>query len=138
MSEPRFVPVRQVMTADPITIDGLASVAQALELMRDRRISSLVVTRRDAQDEYGLIRIADIAAEVISRNRSIKRVSVYEVMIKPALTLRADMNIRYAVRLLTRLGTSHALVLEGQDLVGIVTLRDMTVRHFEEFLAAGP
>lgn len=138
MSEPPFIPVRDVMTPGPVRIDGLASVADALEVMRSRGINSLVVERRDERDEFGIVLIADIAREVIARNRSIERVSVYEIMAKPALTIHADMNIRYALRLMTQLRVSHCLVLEGRDLAGLVTLRDMTVRHYEAFLNVKP
>jgi signal-transduction protein with cAMP-binding, CBS, and nucleotidyltransferase domain len=133
VSDAVFVPVREVMTASPAAVDGLATVAEALAVMRERKISSLVVDRRDEQDEYGLVLIGDIAREVIAQGRSLERVSVYEIMTKPALGIEAGMNIRYAVRLLTRLCVSHCLVLERRELAGIVTLRDMTVRHFEAF-----
>lgn len=133
MSDTPVVPVREVMTPNPVTIDGLATVADALAVMRERKISSLVVDRRDEQDEFGLVLIADIAREVIAQGRPLERVNVYEIMTKPALGIEAGMNIRYAVRLLTRLGLSHCLVLERRELTGIVTLRDMTVRHFEAF-----
>jgi CBS domain-containing protein len=131
-----LVPVRAAMTAAPLTIDGLASIRDALETMRARGISALVVDRRDEGDEYGLLLIADIAREIVAVGRSLERVSVYEVMIKPALCLHGEMNLRYAARLMARLSTTHALVMEGRDLAGIVTLRDLTLRHFES--AHGP
>src|SRR5690606_23567080 len=52
--------VREAMTADPITIDGMATINEALAVMRSRGISCLVVNRRDADDEYGLLLIADV------------------------------------------------------------------------------
>ena len=39
------------------------------------------------------------------------------------------MDIKYAIRLLSRFGISRALVLEHRDLVGIVTLRDLVLRY---------
>lgn len=135
MSDPP-VPVRAAMTAAPLTIDGLASIREAIEAMQARRISALVVDRRDEGDEYGLLLIADIAREIVAAGRSLERVSVYEVMTKPALALHGEMNLRYAARLMARLATTHALVMEGRDLAGIVTLRDLTLRHCES--AYGP
>ena len=47
-----YVQVREVMTPSPIAIDGLATVDQAVDLMREKNVSSLVVDKRDESDEY--------------------------------------------------------------------------------------
>lgn len=117
--------VRQVMVPSPKMIDGLATVEAAIELMRREKVGSLVIDHRHEGDEYGLVVVADIAKKVIGRNRSPARTNVYEIMSKPVLTLDADMDIKYAVRLLSRFGLSRALVTDGGALAGIVTLRDM-------------
>ena len=110
------------------TIDGLATVADAMALMRRHGISSLAVNRRDADDEYGLLVVSDIAAEVVARNRAPERVNVYEIMSKPVLTLPSDMLARYATRLLVRLGLSRALVVDPErNLLGLATLRDLVL-----------
>ncbi|MXY51469.1 MAG: CBS domain-containing protein [Gammaproteobacteria bacterium] len=53
--------VADVMTADIHSVDGLATVADAVEAMRHHAVSSLVVARRHDGDEYGLVVVADIA-----------------------------------------------------------------------------
>ena len=126
-----FLPVRDVMNPDPVRITGFATVRDALALMRERRISAVVVERRDAQDEFGMLHVADIASDVIGCNRSVARTNAYEIMVKPAPSVDADMDIRYAIRHLARFGLTHAIVLHERDLVGLVTLRDMTVRFVE-------
>jgi signal-transduction protein with cAMP-binding, CBS, and nucleotidyltransferase domain len=132
MSESFFLPVKEVMTRDPERIEGLATVEDALARMKARHISSLVVERRDSRDEFGLLLAADIAREVIGRNRPVSRTNVYEMITKPAPAVDADMNIKYAIRHMSRLGLSHCIVLQGRELVGLVTLLDMTVRYVEE------
>ena len=129
MSQSTFLPVKEVMSRDLQRIEGLATVEEALERMRRLNISSLVVERRDEQDEFGLLLVPDIAREVIGRNRPVSRTSVYEVMTKPAPAVDADMNIKYAVRYMSRLALSHCIVLQGRELVGLVTLRDMALRY---------
>lgn len=121
----------EVMTANPATIDGMATVHEALAIMRDRNISSLVVSRRDEDDEYGLLLVSDIARGISTSNRPVSRIQVYEVMQKPAPTVDADMKLRYAIRHMTRFGISHCVVLRGRELAGIVSLRDMTIRFLE-------
>lgn len=123
--------VDDMMTADPATIDGMATVNEALAIMRERSISSLVVRRRDADDEYGLLLISDIARGISTSNRPVSRIQVYEVMQKPAPAVDAEMKLRYAIRYMTRFGISHCVVLRGRELTGIVSLRDMTILFLE-------
>jgi len=123
--------VSEMMTTDPVTIDGMATVNEALSIMRERNISCLVVKRRNAEDEYGLLLISDIAQGISAGNRPASRIQVYEVMQKPAPAVDAEMKLRYAVRYMTRFGISHCVVLSGRELAGIVSLRDMTIRFLE-------
>jgi len=123
------LPVREAMTLEAVVVDGLTTVSHALAMMRERNISSLVVDRRNERDEYGLVLVGDIAREVVNANRVPSRTHLYEVMTKPAPSLDAEMNVRYAIRLMQRLSLTHALVVDQRKLLGIVTLRDLVI-HF--------
>ena len=90
-TDKRSIRVSEVMIGDVRSIDGLATVSDAAAMMRSHSITSLVVNRRDADDEAGLIDIQGIAREVIARNRAPDRVHVYEVMTKPVVSLPATM-----------------------------------------------
>ena len=118
--------VADVMTSSVHTIDGLASVADAVAAMKQHDVSSLVVDRRDEADEYGIVVVADIAA-VIAENRPLGRTHVYEIMSKPMVTVPADMLARYAVRLLARFNVSRAIAVDGRNIAGIVTQRDLVL-----------
>ncbi|MCY3800890.1 MAG: CBS domain-containing protein [Chloroflexi bacterium] len=125
--------VRDLMVEELHTIDGLATVADALVLMKRHGVSSLVVNRRNEDDELGLVVVADLARGVIADNRAPERVNVYEIMSKPLLTLPEEMLARYAVRLLTRFELSRAVVIDhDRNAVGIVTLRDLVMGYAAE------
>ncbi len=133
MSEKKIIKVGEVMTPEVKTIDGTASVDKAIDLMRHSGVSSLVVDKRHGDDEYGMVVVSDIATRVIGPNKAPERVGIYEIMTKPVLTVSEDMDIRYAVRLLGQFDLSRALVTdENRNLKGIVTLRDMVLRHAGE------
>ena len=133
MSEKKIVTVNEVMSTKVIHIEATATVADAIGQMRDSGVSSLVVDRRDKQDEFGLVVVSDIAKDVVAPDRPPERVNVYEIMTKPVLSLPPEMNIRYAVRMLTQFGLSRALVVdEHRAPIGIVTLRDMVLRHADK------
>lgn len=124
-----YIRVDSVMQADPLYIDGLASVAEALSEMRRNGVSSLVIDRRHPGDEYGFLTVNEIAARVIAVNKPLERTSVYEVMDKPVLTIPPDMNVKYAVRLLAQMRRRRALVLGESGLLGFVSLRDLVLSY---------
>ncbi len=133
MSEKRTIRVGDVMGSKLYTIDRLATVAEAMALMKQYEVSSLAVDRRDDDDEFGLLVVADIAREVIAQNRAPERVNVYEIMSKPVLTLPSAMLARYAVRLLVRFELSRAVVVDYErQPLGMVTLRDLVLSHVAE------
>ena len=133
MSDETAITVKDVMTPEVHTIDRTATVREAVRMMRDTRISSIIIERREEGDEYGLLAVTDIAAEVIAKGRSPDRVNVYEIMTKPIMALAAEMQVRYAVRLLTRFKLARSLVIDlERKPVGIVTLRDMVLRTIED------
>jgi CBS domain-containing protein len=133
MSKAEYVPVRDVMTPNVEMIDGLTTITDALKNMRANQISALIVERRGEEDEYGILTVKDIAEHVIEPDQSPDRVNAYEIMDKPVLSIDVKMNIRYAIRLLTRFDLSRALVLENGEAVGVVTLRDMVLRYMETY-----
>ena len=124
----RTLRVSDIMGAQVHSVDGLATVAEAMAIMKRLQISSLVVNRRHDNDELGLITVSDLAREVIARDRAPERVNVYEIMAKPALAVRSGMLARYAVRLLVQFRVSRALVVDDDDAPrGLVTLRDLVM-----------
>ncbi len=121
MTTRNWGPVRDCMRTDVTEVDGRLDVLAALKIMKKVSATSLIVKRRDEHDEYGMLLFSDIAKEVIAKNRAPERVNVYEIMAKPVLTVRPDMEIRYCARLFENFGISHAPVVENDKIVGIVS-----------------
>ena len=129
MSEHMRLLVRDVMKKEYDLVEGVATVREALEVMEHIETKCLIVNKRHEHDEYGIVVIADIAREVLVKDRSADRVSIYEVMTKPAVTVHPDMNIKYASALFARLGLSRAPVVDRNgNIVGIVSYTDMVMR----------
>jgi predicted transcriptional regulator len=121
MSTRNWGVVRDCMRTEVTEVDGRLDVLSALKIMKKVGATSLIVKRRDEDDEYGMLLFSDIAKKVIARDRAPERVNVYEVMAKPVLTVRPDMGIRYCARLFENFGISHAPVVENEKIVGIVS-----------------
>jgi CBS domain-containing protein len=102
-------------------IDGMATIHEALLMMKEYRTSVLVVKKRNDNDEYGILLASDIARIVLARDRSCKRVNVYEVMEKPPVYIHPDMDIRYCSRLFAQFSLVRALVVENGEVIGTVS-----------------
>jgi len=128
MTDHKIISVRDVMSPSIHKIGGLATVREAIDLLRQHAVSSLIIDRRHKGDEFGIVVVEDIALKVIGEDRSPERTNVYEIMSKPVVTVDADMDIKYAIRLLGRFRLSRALVTDKGKAVGLVSMRDMVLR----------
>ena len=133
MNTRNVIRVKDVMKTKFDMIDGLATVRQALEAMKHAHTKTLIINKRHNDDEYGILVIPDIAKEVLAKDRSPDRVSVYEIMTKPAVTVDPEMDIRYASRLFARFGLSRTPVVDCGKVVGIVSYSDMVLKGLMKF-----
>ncbi len=113
--------VKDVMKTDFGTIDGIATVADALRKMKHLKTAVLIVNKRNENDEYGMVTSGDIARHVLARDRAPDRVNVYEIMNKPVITVHPDMDIRYCSRLFANYNLVRAPVIENNLVIGMVS-----------------
>jgi predicted transcriptional regulator len=128
MTNKQRVSIRDVMKQNFDMIDGMLTVQEALQKMIHVETKMLIVEKRDENDEYGMVLIADIAKKVLALDRSPERVNIYEIMSKPVLTVDPNMDIRYCARLFERFGLSRAPVVEDRKVVGIISHTDMVLK----------
>ncbi len=126
--------VRQVMKTEVDVVDGMLTVADALKQMKYPETRTLIVDKRDDDDEYGVVMFRDLARQVLGRDLSPDRVNIYEIMSKPVLAVDPDMDIRYCARLFDRFGLSRAPVLENGRIVGLVSYTDIVLKGLLEVL----
>lgn len=124
----QIIRVRDVMKTEFDIVDGKITVAAALETMKHVETKSLIVDKRNDDDEYGMVLISDIAKKVLGEDRSPQRVNVYEVMTKPLLPIDPGMDIRYCARFLAQFGLSRAPVVEDGKVIGIVSFTDLVLK----------
>ena len=129
----KIIRVRDVMKKEFDVIDGKMTVMEALKTMKHVETKSLIINKRNDNDEYGMLLISDIAKDVLAKDRSPHRTNVYEIMSKPLLSVDPEMDIRYCARFLGRFGLSRAPVIENGSVIGIVSYTDMVLHGLVEF-----
>lgn len=116
--------VADIMSKDVVTAtldDTIFSVAQK---MSELRVSCVVVT--DQEQVVGILTEKDMLNSVALRDIEFRRLKVAERMSSPVDTIRADVSVFEADRMMDTLCIRRVPVLENGRLVGIVTQTDIT------------
>lgn len=127
----KVIKARDVMRTQFVEIEGVATVAEAIEAFRDHEIEVLIVKKRDQNDAYGIVLLSDIVKKVLAKDRAVERVNVYEIMSKPVISIEPEMDVRYCARLFDNFGLSHTVVTENGQVLGIVGYKELLIPWFE-------
>ena len=80
MKPKEIIRVQDVMRHDIDIVNGMTTVSDALAQMKNLKNKMLIVDKRHEDDEYGVVRMSDIAHHVLAQNKSPDRVNVYEII----------------------------------------------------------
>ncbi|NCA71507.1 MAG: EAL domain-containing protein [Sphingobacteriia bacterium] len=115
--------VADLMTRDPLTLPPAASVAEALSLMSNQRVSSIVIA--DAGRALGVISERD-AIRLAAANLNPQTTPIADVMSTPVHTIGPDRPAHEASPRMRALGIRRLIVTDEQEqLLGILTRRDL-------------
>jgi len=128
----KLVQVKDAMTTNNYQFaDGMMTASEGIKLAKEHNVSTLIINKRDDQDEYGIVMLADIAKEVLAKDRSPDRVNLYEIMAKPLISVLPDMDVRYCARLFERFSIHLAPVIENKEIIGMVDYTNMIFSQIE-------
>jgi CBS domain-containing protein len=116
--------VGQLMTKKLETINPSNTAQEAAKKMRDKKISSLVVT--DSGDKpIGIVTERDLVRQVCTKDVSSNDVIVHQIMSSPIATIDADSSVEVAADIMIQNKIRHLLVIEEENkAIGIITSSD--------------
>ena len=115
-----FKKAKEIASDKLFYIDGLASVRDAVQLMKNNNVRALIIQKRNNADANGIVTVYDIIKGVIIPNKTLDEVSVYEIMTKPVFSISAHLNVRYVPRLMYNYNIQIAPVEENGEYIGII------------------
>ena len=115
-----FKKAKEIASDKLFFIDGLASVRDAVELMKKNNVRALIIQKRSNADANGIVTVYDIVKGVIIPNKTLDEVSVYEIMTKPVFSISAHLNVKYVPRLMYNYNIQIAPVEENGEYIGII------------------
>ncbi|MDH4198889.1 MAG: CBS domain-containing protein [Spirochaetia bacterium] len=125
----RTLPVSTLMRRDVATIKGSQTVAEAISLMKEYSVTSLIVEPRNTDDTFGIITEKDILEKVIDPGEDVHKdpwnTQVHLVMSKPCVSVSPTMPVKYAIRLMKRVGVRRVPVVKDDKLMGVLSHTDI-------------
>jgi len=119
---------RDIMTTEVVTVDGSATVAEAVRLMKEKGVRALIVERRSDDDAYGIVTQRDIVYSVMAERKDPTKVKIHEVMTKPLVVVNPNLDAVYVARLMAQKGLSRAPVIYEEKLQGVVSVTDLITK----------
>jgi CBS domain-containing protein len=124
--------VSEVMIKDNLTIvSPLSPVRDALTLMRKTKVKSLVVDKLRPSDAYGLLTYKNILFSIISNDGDIDLLRAYDICSKPAIQVSKQLDLKYASQLMVKNNVKRLLVIDNNELEGILTMTDILTIFLE-------
>jgi CBS domain-containing protein len=117
--------VADVMKTTLDFIDGGATVAEAVRMMRKLRVSCLLVNRRGHDDAWGIVVRKDVVNNVIDPGKDPDKVRVFEIMTRPVIMVSPGLALKYCARLMHQCGIRRAPVFDGKNIVGLISNSDI-------------
>jgi CBS domain-containing protein len=112
-----------VKGADVISIVRGASVFDAISLMADHGVGSLLVM--EGEKIVGIITERDYARKVILKGRSSETTKVEEVMSTDVITAAAEQSVQECMTLMTEKRIRHLPVVAGNRVIGMISIGDL-------------
>ncbi|MCD5412427.1 MAG: CBS domain-containing protein [Thermodesulfovibrionales bacterium] len=116
--------VGELMRRDVVTISAVATIRDAFVEMKKKRVRLLVTEKRYPLDAYGIITFAEIAKALVVEGGNMDILNVFDIASKPAVQVSENLGVKYAVKLMINLGLRCILVVDNNDLKGILTFSD--------------
>lgn len=127
------------------TVESGASVLEAARVMNDHKIGSVVVVHGGRM--VGILTERDILTRVVARQSDPSLTRVADVMTRRVLTCRPDTTLNEARLVMRERRIRHLPVLEGDRVVGMLSLGDLnnaehdtlveTIQIMEAYIAGG-
>jgi CBS domain-containing protein len=119
--------VGEVMTKDPITVGPDETLTAAAKQMRDADVGAVIVV--DGATVRGLVTDRDITVRGVAEDRDPRSTRLAEVITHDLVAVSPEDSVDRAVELMRTHAVRRLPVLDGERVVGVVSLGDLAVER---------
>jgi CBS domain-containing protein len=119
--------VENVMTPSEklIKVSPMATVREALQLMKENGVRSVIVDKNGASGAYGLVTFKNILQSIVAEDGDIDLLNVYDIAAIPAISISGKLDVKYAAKMMVTSSIKRILVTDNNELHGILTMTDI-------------
>lgn len=119
--------VENIMTPKEklIMISPMATVREAISLMKKHKVRSVIVDKNTNDGAYGLVTFKNILQSIVAEDGDIDLLNVYDIASTPAFSVSRKLDVKYAARMMVQNSIKRLLVLDNNELYGILTMTDI-------------
>ena len=118
--------IAEVMTKNPYGVTTTATLNEAARMMRDQEIGDVLVMRDDGT-LCGLVTDRDLVVRGLAEGLDPGSASVEEVCNHDPVTLSSDQPVEEAVAVMRQYNIRRLPIVDGENLVGILSLGDLAI-----------
>lgn len=119
--------VRDVMTSEVVTVAADRTCRDAVERMLERDVGSVVVERDG--NPAGIVTQSDVLQEAFETGKSLSMIPIEDAMSHPLVSITPDASVRAAVFKMRKADVKRLAVVDGIELLGVVTQSDVVRNH---------
>ena len=116
--------VRDIMQKNVITIESLKKAHDAAIILKEKEISFLVVVKEGKP--IGIVSERDIVRKIVAENKDAQTTQLETIMSKNFKWVEPNASIESAVQKMLNNNIRRLVVLENENLAGVITQTDLT------------
>ncbi len=119
--------VEEVMTPleKLVKVSPMATVREALQLMKENGVRSVIVDKNGTSGAYGLVTFKNILQSIVAEDGDIDLLNVYDIAVIPAIAISTKLDVKYAAKMMVTSSIKRILVTDNNELHGILTMTDI-------------
>ncbi len=116
--------IRDIMEKNVVTIHEESSVLDAAQLLKEKEISFLVITKNNKP--IGVVTESDFVRKLVVDDKIASKTSLSEIMSYKFRSVESSTDIEDAIQKMLNNKIRRLLVIDQEKLVGVVTETDLT------------
>lgn len=108
-----------------IKISPMSTIRDALKLMKENSVRSVIVEKTVSSGAYGLLTFKNILQSIVAEDGDIDLLNVYDIAAMPAFSVSGKLDVPYAAKMMVNASIKRLLVIDNNELIGILTMSDI-------------
>lgn len=115
--------VKDIMTKNPLRIDGNENVQKAAKLMSDHRIGTVIVMK--GNKPVGILTDTDLTKRIVATSKDPKKVKIFDIMSTPLIFSSPGDKVSDVVYKMKKHRIKRIPIIDNKNLVGVLTTTDI-------------